>query len=156
MSEQEAQKRYISLVRRMDEYLADSFAKRFTGAKVFAESLVAVNTRGRYLNEEFWPGIEQAAKTQGNVAVITTLGRTFQQGLPPEAQQKWLTAALREQTDFDDTHPCLAERLKALGITGPSPLPTYVPETAAAHYLGETAEKITGALDQLFATAPCT
>jgi len=144
---------HIFALRRMDEYQADNFAKRFTGEKIFAESLVAVNTRARYLAEDFWPRIEQSAKRQGNVAIFTTLGQTFQQGLPPEIQQKWLIAALQEQTDFDDTHPCLAERLKALGIIGEPPLPAYVPETAAVHYLGPTAEKLTGLLDQLFSAA---
>jgi hypothetical protein len=65
-------------------------------------------------------------------------------GLEPEHAKRWLDQALSMKTTGDDTHPCLAERLAALGEAR---LPAPIQETAAQHFLGAAVGPLTEELN---------
>jgi hypothetical protein len=74
-------------------------------------------------------------------------------GDKPENEEKWLQQALMLKTDNADTHPCLTDRLKALGYSQSPPLPKPVKVTAARQYLGAALIQLTQALDTEWRTA---
>jgi hypothetical protein len=61
--------------------------------------------------------------------------------------EHWLGDAVRRQTDHTDTHPCLADRLRAIGVAGSPPLPVPMHESAAATLLGRSADGLALELD---------
>lgn len=144
------------------EYEADRCAKRVAGLQHCAEGLIATTVKGRFLGNVFWPSIQQQAST-GKVAIFSSMRHAMHQGIAPEQATQWLQEAMQEDTSIDDTHPCLRERLEAIGyfaqasvkdpVTGQAPLAIPPPptETAADFYLGKTSEEATQFLDQVFA-----
>jgi len=103
---------------RANEYEADAASLRITSARSAAQALTSVHVVGTYLSERYWPSIQAAAKD----APLPSFApfRDFAVGaikdLPAEDLQQWLQTALGKQTSHADTHPCLADRLKALGV----------------------------------------
>lgn len=73
--------------------------------------------------------------------------------MPEEALKKLLRQTLQAKTDISDTHPCLTERLKHLGVACPECQPGPLAESAAMYYLGQTADKLTSFFDEAHARA---
>jgi Zn-dependent protease with chaperone function len=103
---------------RANEYEADAASLRITSARSAAQALTSVHIVGAFLAEKYWPAIQAAAKDLAQPAIAPF--RDFAVGaindLSPEELQRWLRTALGKQTSHADTHPCLADRLKALGM----------------------------------------
>src|SRR6266704_2926155 len=71
-------------------------------------------------------------------------------GAPAHDARSWFDAALRLKTGVDDTHPCLAERLGALGVTPERVAPPHATDglSAADQFLGDTARTTLTGLDR--------
>jgi Zn-dependent protease with chaperone function len=105
---------------RANEYEADATAARLVSPGALGQALTAVNVIGSYLGENYWPRIYRQAGNlpQPRLAPFTELGGGLASDLKDESSvRRWLDQALERVTTVDDTHPALAERVKAIGET---------------------------------------
>jgi Zn-dependent protease with chaperone function len=102
---------------RANEYEADAAAARLTSARSAAQALTAVSIVGSYLSERYWPRIHSAARElpQPAFAPYSEFMATAIQAVPAEELRTWQDAALAAKTSYHDTHPSLADRLRAMG-----------------------------------------
>ncbi|MDF2922296.1 MAG: hypothetical protein K0R57_1210 [Paenibacillaceae bacterium] len=109
---------------RSNEYEADRCAARLTDSRTAAESLTAVHVFGDYMNDKFWPTIYQRADhVPVPVQAFHDLGNTLRQGIDRYDAETALQRVLARETNLSDTHPCLQERLAALGESPQLPVP---------------------------------
>jgi len=121
---------------RANEYEADAAAIKLTSARSAAQALTAVSIVGSYLSEKYWPRIHSAAREspQPAFAPYSEFMATAIQDVPAHELQTWQETALASRTSSDDTHPSLADRLKAMGA-----VPEFAPPLT-----GDSAEKLLG------------
>lgn len=146
---------YSFVLARANEYEADRCAAEVAGSQHIAEALVNVEIKGQVLDQSFWTKVYKLADNRPDPpkSPFTALAKTLETGDKPENEEKWLQQALMLKTDNADTHPCLTDRLKALGYSQSPPLPKPVKVTAARQYLGAALVKLTQALDTEWRTA---
>ncbi len=145
---------YSFTLGRMNEYEADRCAAQLAGTNHTAEALIHVALKAQFLQQTFWSDLSQQMQHQpdppGNA--YSQMFTALRQPLPPVNQQEWITGALQQQTSNDDTHPCLRDRLTALGYATDSitHLPTLSPPptTAAEQLLGSALPDLTRHFDQ--------
>lgn len=132
---------------RANEYEADAAAVQLTSARSAAQALTNVNVVGSFLAERYWPGIHASARDTPQPAF--TPYRDFDAGalakLPAEEAQRSLGRALAERTTLADTHPCLADRLEAIGAAAELALPA--PGEGAERLLGAALGRLEAAFD---------
>lgn len=136
---------------RANEYEADACAVRLAGPKAAAQALLRLPVGDALLKDHFWPGITDRSKTEQAppLGVAASMASTFKAGLPEPDARRSLQKAFKIETNNSDTHPCLKDRLRAMGqlsdthpifeLLEPPPAPTI---TAAEHYLGTFAERV--------------
>ncbi len=132
---------YSFVLAREQEYEADRFAGRIAGREGIGRALVALEVQGARLSRTYWPTLFRRAVEQPvpPAGVFQSLRDTVRAPCPPGDGRRWLAAALNRRTGNDDTHPSLADRLKALGVAAPSAeaaLRGASGSAAAEHYLG--------------------
>jgi Zn-dependent protease with chaperone function len=133
-------KAYSFVLVRDREYAADALAKRMTSPEVTASDLIQTYIYQYYLEECFTSQLDRQAQESETPAkdVVTQMLAALRQPLDPQSAQIWLGLTLGEATDTDDTHPCLSDRLAAVGY----PIPTnWIPQpiliTAAEQFFGD-------------------
>jgi Zn-dependent protease with chaperone function len=139
---------YSFVLARANEYEADRCAATMAGARHAADALINLELHGIYLSKKFWPGLHGKANHEPGPpsAPYTEMRWALHTGLESEYAQCWLDQALSVKTTSDDTHPCLADRLAALGEKAHAP--TLVQETAAQHFLGTGVGPLTEELNR--------
>lgn len=147
---------YSFVLARADEYEADRCAARLAGEQAAAAALVSVNIKSFFLQESFWTRIYQNADEYPDPPkkLFTRMASELKRGTEPHQEQLWLQQALTTPTDLADTHPCLSDRLKALGYT-PEQAPSLmlpIEQTAAEYYLGDAIAPLTEQLNQEWQT----
>jgi Zn-dependent protease with chaperone function len=132
---------------RANEYEADAAAARLVSARAAAEALTNVEVIGSYLGERYWPEILGKADEIPHPAFapFSSMGGRLSAGVEETDAQRWLERALAHQTNVDNTHPCLADRLKALGEK--ASLVPPAPGKAADQLLGGALARITAQFD---------
>ena len=123
------------------------------GREATASALLRVNTHGEFLSETFWPSIfkradEDPAPTMSPFAM---LGSSLQQRDPGFAPDRALAKALAQRTGYGDTHPCLADRLKAIAVE--PYVPGSIESSAAEVLLGATVGNLRRDLDERWRTS---
>jgi hypothetical protein len=103
---------------------------------------------GAFLDEKFWPDLYNRANDEPEppVAPFVQMKKAIEAGIEPEQVEKWIDEAMRATTGSQNTHPCLADRLSAMGER-PRP-PSPVSETAAEHFFGKSFKGLLVALNQ--------
>ena len=105
------------VLRRRHEYDADASAADVAGAQSAAHALMRLEFLSKKLDESFWdPYYKQVAETplppdHAFAAMPSALAGSYK----PEEINKLLTLSFKEKTGYSDTHPCLTDRLNALG-----------------------------------------
>ncbi len=132
---------------RANEYEADAAAARLTSPSSIAEALTAVNVVGRYLDERYWADIHRSASDLPRPAFAPygSLADKVSVGLEDQPVQEWVSLALDRKTSSEDTHPALADRLKALDQAPQLSLPAE--QDRAEKLLGDSLSVVTGELD---------
>ncbi|MFB2980801.1 M48 family metallopeptidase [Microseira sp. BLCC-F43] len=140
---------YSFVLAPMDEYEADRCAAELAGVKNAAEALINVEVKARFLESSFWPDVFKQVQHQ-IAPPATTYTRMFtalQTAGNSEFATKWLQQSLAEKTNNADTHPCLSERLTALGYSQANQqkitLPPPVKTSAAQQLLGDVLNELT-------------
>jgi Zn-dependent protease with chaperone function len=138
---------------RLNEYEADAIAARTAGAPQLASSLQRLALHNRHLGETVWPEIWRAANTEAEppAGVFTRLREAMHAGPSPEDHHLWLEEELRLTTTNADTHPCLTDRLQAIGqsrggLRGASW--STAASSAAESLLGPALKSIRAAVEQ--------
>ncbi len=132
------------------EYAADALAKRMTSPEIAASDLIQTYIYQHYLQEGFSKELDRQARTSElpPTDVVTQMLAVLRQPLNPQAAQVWLGLILGEATDTDDTHPCLSDRLAAVGYPTPTSwTPSPILETAAEYYFGDRLADLAAELD---------
>ncbi|HZT41325.1 MAG TPA: M48 family metalloprotease [Chthonomonadaceae bacterium] len=148
---------YSFVLARSDEYIADRCAAQIAGAKTCADALIRIHLQAPAVEETFWPGVYKQVEAQEEppAGVFTSLAQALRAGTMVADPIKSLHGALAEQAGYADTHPSLADRLRALGCLPASEtpellLPAPVEETAAEYFLGGAVERLWQTLDQVW------
>lgn len=105
------------VLRRANEYEADDAAVRTGGAKANASDLLRFEVQGRFVETEFWPALySQVEQSEAPPAsVMSSLSDSLAQRIETDKAAGWLREAFARKTDYEDTHPCLVDRLEAMG-----------------------------------------
>ncbi len=140
---------YSFVLARADEYEADRCAAQMAGQQNAADALVNVSVRGDYLSTTFWPQLTRQADLQPDPPTqpYHDLAQALTREIDLETAQQRLATALKEKTDTADTHPCLRDRLSALGLDPTAVKPTVKLHRTAAEYFLDTA--LNGYTEQL-------
>lgn len=137
---------YTFALRRANEYEADRFSASLVGVRTAAEALSAL-PGAAVAHDRYWEEVRRSVAIRDTPpeSLFAPIREAF---AAPDARAKWpdaLAQALREETGTVDTHPALADRLKALGHEPVLPEP---PATTAAETLfGVSLGRISAALD---------
>jgi Zn-dependent protease with chaperone function len=132
------------------EYAADALAKRMTSPEIAASDLIQTYIYQHYLQEGFSRQLDRQARESDTppTDVVTKMLAALRQPLDPQTAQVWLGLILGEATDTDDTHPCLSDRLAAVGYPTPkSWTPQPILRTAAEHYFSHRLIDLAAELD---------
>lgn len=140
---------------RQEEYEADRDAATIAGARSLGAALVALEIRGRTLDEELWGGVWRQAEHSPvpPAAVWRTVPAVLAHSL---ADARGFDDLLRRKALPEETHPSLAERLRALGLLEGERmqpglvtlLETPLRTAAAEHYMPGVAQRILEELDE--------
>ncbi|MHC5734361.1 M48 family metalloprotease [Nostoc sp.] len=139
---------YSFVLARMNEYEADRCAVDLTKEQNTAKALINFEVKSRFIERYFWDSIYKQVETQIEPPemIYTAIQQAFAQRINEEIISTCLMEALTEKTNNTDTHPCLRDRLKALGYIPnfQKELAIFVPIeiSAAQEFLGDELEKI--------------
>ncbi|KAM3100262.1 M48 family metalloprotease [Phormidesmis sp. 146-35] len=142
---------YSFVLARMNEYEADRCAVEVAGNQHIAEALIAVEVKSKFLETSFWAEVYKQAEDQADppAIVYSNLRTALRDPIPTERSSQWLQQALIEKTSNADTHPCLGDRLKAVGyLASEKTLPNPVQVSAADQLLGEMAQQYAAQFDK--------
>jgi Zn-dependent protease with chaperone function len=143
---------YSFVQARQQEYEADRMSVAAVGRDATASALLRVNTQGEFLAETFWPSVFKRADADPapTMSPFTILGASLKLRDPTAAPDRALAKALTQRTGYSDTHPCLADRLKAIAVE--PYLPEPITASAADVLLGPTFEGLRRELDERWRT----
>lgn len=136
---------------RANEYEADRCSAAVAGVTSAGQALVRLSVYDP-VADQFWAQLDQVNQIQEQppVDILQRLGERLAGPVPQEQARRSLEIALRLTTYSADTHPCLRNRLQALGcIHGEAaeiPLPSLPQESAAEVLLGERQGDLTSRL----------
>jgi Zn-dependent protease with chaperone function len=138
---------------RANEYEADATSVELTCARVAAQALTGFGVTASYLDEHYWPAIQARAQHMPQPAVtpIGDFTADAVRQVPPQDLKRWQEAALATTTSLDDTHPCLTDRLKAMGA--PAELALPAPGESADTLLEPERARLQSALDEVWRKA---
>jgi Zn-dependent protease with chaperone function len=124
---------YSFVQARRQEYEADALAAETVGAAALANALVRLNLKGEELERDYWPSVFKTADEHPTPSVTPFRGlmSAERRGFMPQAAER-LRQALERATSTADTHPCLRDRLAALGRVAAVP---HEPAGSAAEAL---------------------
>lgn len=121
---------------REHEYEADAAASRAAGRGANARGLCRGELAGRWFAEDFWPQVYAQAghRASPQIPPFAALRTAFVASQHEWSTEARLREALARGSDLHDTHPCLRDRLDAIGH--PAALPPPVEHSAAETLLG--------------------
>jgi Zn-dependent protease with chaperone function len=143
---------YAFVLSRNHEYLSDRDAASYAGRENISEALISLATRGNYVSEKYWRIFFQKAyfQAQKPERPISRLIENLKSPVQPNLYEAWLKRALAEKTDYDDTHPCLAERLEMYEYMSHDILSKSFSISAAEYFLSGNAIDVVQQLDEQF------
>jgi Zn-dependent protease with chaperone function len=145
---------YSFVLRRRHEREADNYAVQFVGAKSLGEALINVEVKSLNLSQKFWKDVlDEAGREQTPPKeIFTRMATAFRESNKPQDLMH-LTKAVAINTGYNDSHPSLSERLKAIGYWKNADLPDLpdeVTETASQKYFGKLEDKFFNVFNNLW------
>jgi len=119
---------YTFVLARQCEYEADSMSVEMAGRTARAHGLVRVHLLGAWVYRSFWPKMYENADRAERPPFMpfASMRMAFRANYEEWASKAALDAAWAVRSDVDDTHPCLRERLDAIGVAPSLPEPVDV------------------------------
>ncbi len=139
---------YIFVLSRAHEYVADQASSECVGTSVAANALWKIACLELRSEQKFWPELWQRAATDPNVPedVVCEFVRFLRESPAPDDARRWCERAAQSLTDHADTHPCFADRVRALGLAPEEFLhggfPRNANPSAAEFLLGESLSRV--------------
>ena len=145
---------YSFVLMREHEKDADRYSVQVVGAKPAGEALIALETQTARLNDVFWKNVheENIARAVAPTGVFSRMLGELRSA-DPEHETKTLARAVQFPTDYNDSHPSLAERLRLMGYwegEGVPSLPAKADTSAADFFLGASVSKLTAEFDSVW------
>ncbi|KXK01512.1 MAG: peptidase M48, Ste24p [Acidobacteria bacterium OLB17] len=115
---------YSFVLMREHEREADREAVNLVGKTALGEALILVETKERSLAEEFWAAVreENITNDKPTLQIFSRMIAALSVE-DPDRSRPSLEKALAVPTDLEDTHPSLADRLRAIGYWTDGELP---------------------------------
>ena len=134
---------YLFVLMRKHEREADKYTVQLVGTKPLGEALINLEVKGTILSQNFWQEVfeENMRQDKPPTELFSRMATAFRSQNGTQETQN-LIKFIAVKTDYSDTHPSLAERLKASGYWTEGDLPK-LPEAAAETYVGNLLEKYT-------------
>jgi len=145
---------YTFVLARAHEFEADGAAAEITGAETARRALLRLEVAAQ-LAGGFWQSVQARVQEQPEPPQdpFQQLRFALLATAPGESTAERITQAWKRETRLDDTHPALADRLRALGWSAegneppPAPGPLHEP-SAASVYLGAMESRLATVYDQ--------
>lgn len=139
---------YTFVLARQDEYEADRTGAGVTSAHAAASGLIRSQLLGEWLHESFWPTLYRQADTRERPTILPyqAMATAFRMSHGDWATPGGLKRAWQHESDVDDTHPCLRQRVEALGQS--PELPPPLQRHAAATLLGSLGMRLADEFDR--------
>ena len=139
---------YTFVLARQDEYEADRTASKLVGAEASANGLVRGTLLGSWFYDSFWPTLYRQCETRERPAFLPyqAMHTAFKMSYPEWATEARLKQAWKKDSAADDTHPCLRDRIEALGLAARLPQP--ITANAASALLGASAKALVEEFDR--------
>ncbi|HIE98022.1 MAG TPA: hypothetical protein EYQ63_13645 [Fuerstia sp.] len=104
---------------RQNEYMADRIAVEATNAEFAASALWRIDCTGQMLEHEFWKDLWAETSTAPDPPdnLCDRLTIAYRDAPAAEHASRWCDNALQRVTNNEDTHPCLSDRLRAIGVS---------------------------------------
>jgi Zn-dependent protease with chaperone function len=134
---------------RANEYEADANAARLTSPTAAAAALTTVNVMGSFLHAHYWPDIHRNAMAHARpdgFSPFSQMGTAMTSAVDATTLRGFLTAATGWKTSVADTHPALADRLRALNQEPRLSLPS--PSESSDSLLGAALPSINDTFDK--------
>jgi Zn-dependent protease with chaperone function len=138
---------YTFVLSRQQEYEADRTASEIAGTTHNANGLIRDALLGRWIHRDFWPGVYRQADQHAKPGFMpfNSMRLAFAASYDEWATRERMAAAWKTESDLLDTHPCLRERVEAIGEK--LQLPVKVETPAADVLLGATTKKLIDEFD---------
>lgn len=145
---------YSFVLMREHEKEADRDAAELAGLQPLGESLILLETKGRQLNEGFWREVheENLASETPSEKLFSRMLDSLAQSVPAQSRAA-LAKAIEVPTDFNDTHPSLAERLRLIGYWADGDMPRFPDQTeatAATYFLNDQGRAAAAEFDTMW------
>lgn len=112
---------YTFTMARQEEYDADRSAASVTSQRAMGEALVVTSVAAPYYYRDFYSELfEECAKTNSVPQPYSNFTEKFQ-SLSHQKASQYFSEQLEEESYMTDTHPCLKDRLAALGAEAELP-----------------------------------
>lgn len=112
---------YTFAMARQEEYDADRSAAGVTSPQAMGEALAVTSVAAPYFYRDFYSELfEECAKTNSVPQPYSNFSEKFQ-SLSDKKASQYFNEQLEEKSDVTDTHPCLKDRLSALGVEAALP-----------------------------------
>jgi len=151
---------YTFVLARAHEYEADAAAAEIVGAETVRRALTRSEVVTQMFNEFMATLSRGAVDAPYPPRDVHRRLRDALRAAPPAAEAAtWISQAWRRPTDYADTHPALADRLRALGWrpddagASPPPPPPVEGPSAAQVYFGGAEAQIELEFDQMWVRA---
>lgn len=124
---------YTFAMARQEEYDADRSAALATSSPAMGEALTVISVAAPYYYRDFYSELfEECAKTNSVPQPYSNFTEKFQ-SLTDQKATVYFNEQLAEESYVTDTHPCLKDRLSALGVE--AELPKKQQESALDYFL---------------------
>lgn len=137
---------YSFVLMREHEKEADEYAVQIAGAKPLGESLIVLETVSANLNKNFWASVhEENISSSSPSKNIFSRMLTAINFIDDQNSKQTISNVMKIPTDYNDTHPALADRLRLIGFwdgNGEPEVPALPELTAAEFYFGNKLENI--------------
>lgn len=135
---------YSFVLMREHEKEADAYVVKSIGSKALGESLITLDTAGAAINATFWNDVSADNRAGKELSAnMFTQMMDFLGNRDVGKDDEVLRKALEVPTDYNDSHPSLADRLRKIGYwdgQGMPPMPEKPAQNAMEFFLkGETA-----------------
>lgn len=143
-------------MRRANEYEADRAAAQVAGAGHIVNALLRMKYLAPQLQKSFWNGLGTAFKASPEpfAGCLIGLPEAARHAASPVLAIRAVEASMTDVTGYDDTHPCLSDRLRALGQL-PESMEARVSElakplerTAAEAFFGDGMRDVLGRVER--------
>lgn len=142
-------KKFLNPLMHDEELEADSYSMDIVNNQDMVEAMVYEEVVSRFLENKFWPKINQIAKRTKTpeFTPYAQMSKVIRNGVTSEELSSTIQELMNEEMDSYSTMPSLRKRLNHMGHTRPS-APKKMQKSAGESLLGQNLEKVIQLFDK--------